>query len=328
MRILLTGATGQLGRQICRSPLPCGTSLIAASRNRLDLRRPGDIAEFVSEARPDLIINTAAYTAVDRAESESDLAFTINRDGAEALAQAAAALDIPIVHFSTDYVFNGEKDGEWSEDDEPAPLNIFGKSKLAGEIAVAAANPRHLIIRVSWLYAAHGTNFLQTMLKLGRQRGYLTVVTDQFGRPTSAAELVEAAMQMATQARESETQWGIYHFSNSGEAVNWYGFTREIFRIAAPWSGVRPLIDPINTEALNAPAARPKNAVLALDKIEQVFSIKPRPWEDALADVMEQLRPDHREKSLLTGIIPPPEAAICGPAASSENIEAPLPSVR
>ncbi len=166
MRILLAGATGQLGRDICRSVLPSGTSLIVASRNRLDLTRPDEIASFVDQAQPDLIINAAAYTAVDRAEQDRDLAFKVNSAGPEALAKAAAAGGIPIVHFSTDYVFDGKKSDGWTEDDHPAPLNVYGESKRDGELAVAAANKRHLIVRVSWLYGAHGNNFVRTMLEI------------------------------------------------------------------------------------------------------------------------------------------------------------------
>jgi dTDP-4-dehydrorhamnose reductase len=289
MRILLSGATGQLGREICRARLPAGTSLLAASRSGLDLARPEGVAAFVDRAKPDLIINAAAYTAVDGAEAEPDLAFAINCHGAEALAKAAALRHVPIIHFSTDYVFDGRKHGEWREDDDTHPLNMYGKSKRAGEIAVAAANPRHLILRVSWLYSAHGRNFLKTLLRLGRERSRLSIVGDQIGRPTSAADLAEAAMRAAMGAIESDSDWGLYHFSNSGAPVSWHGFATEIFRRAAPWPGTPPRIEAITTQAFNATAARPQNSVLNLSNIKHTFGIEPQSWQSALADVLKQL---------------------------------------
>jgi len=288
MRILLSGATGQLGREICRARLPAGTSLLAASRSGLDLARPECVAAFVDRAKPDLIINAAAYTAVDGAEAEPDLALAINCHGAEALAKAAALRHVPIMHFSTDYVFDGRKDGEWREEDEPNPLNVYGRTKRAGEIAVAAANPRHLILRVSWLYSAHGRNFLKTMLRLGRERSRLSIVGDQVGRPTSAADLAEAAMRVATRAIESDGHWGLYHFSNSGAPVSWHGFASEIFRRTAS-PGTPPQIEAITTQAFNATAARPQNSVLNLGRIKHMFGIEPRSWQSALADVLKQL---------------------------------------
>jgi dTDP-4-dehydrorhamnose reductase len=290
MRILLSGATGQLGREICRARLPAGTTFLAASRSGLDLTRAGDIAAFVDRANPDLIINAAAYTAVDRAETEPDLAFAINCEGAEALAKAAAHRHVPIVHFSTDYVFDGRKQGEWCEDDDPHPLNVYGQTKRAGEIAVAAANPRHLILRVSWLYSAHGSNFLRTMLRLAPERTQLSIVADQIGRPTSAADLAEAALILAAKAIESDSDWGLYHFSNSGAPVSWHGFASEIFRRTAPRSAALPQLDAITTQAFGAPAARPQNSVLSLDKLKRVFGIEPRSWPSALADVLEDIR--------------------------------------
>jgi dTDP-4-dehydrorhamnose reductase len=289
MRILLSGATGQLGREICRARLPAGTCLLAASRSGLDLARPEGVAAFVDRAKPDLIINAAAYTAVDGAEAEPNLAFAINCQGAEALAKAAALRHAPIMHFSTDYVFDGRKDGEWREDDETHPLNMYGRSKRAGEIAVAAANPRHLILRVSWLYSAHGRNFLKTMLRLGRERSHLSIVGDQVGRPTSAADLAEMAICAATRAIESDSHWGLYHVSNSGAPVSWHGFASEIFRRVALGSGASPQLKAITTQAFNAAAARPQNSVLNLGKIKQMFGIEPRSWQSALADVLKQL---------------------------------------
>ncbi|WP_088345774.1 MULTISPECIES: dTDP-4-dehydrorhamnose reductase [Rhodomicrobium] len=290
MKILLTGATGQLGREICRSRLASGTRLIAASRAQLDLTRPSEIDGFVGEIAPDLVVNAAAYTAVDRAQSDPELAFAINRDGAASLSKAAAAHGAAIVHFSTDYVFDGSKDGEWTEEDRPNPLSVYGESKLIGEIAVAAANPRHLILRTSWLYAGQGHNFLRTMLRIGKDRTRLPVVADQIGRPTAAADLADTALGMAMQAMQGEGAWGLYHVCNSGPATSWHGFASAIFSKAARWSGIPPILEPITTEAFGAPAPRPRNSALALGKLQQVYGLTPRPWHAALCDVLDEMR--------------------------------------
>lgn len=290
MKILLTGATGQLGREICRSRLPSGTRLIAASRAQLDLTRQRDIAALVAEIEPDLVINAAAYTEVDKAERDRERAFAINRDGAAALASAAAEHGAAIVHFSTDYVFDGSKDGEWTEDDRPNPLNVYGESKLIGEIAVAAANPRHLILRTSWLYAGQGRNFLRTMLRIGKERSRLPVVADQVGRPTAAADLADTTLAMAIQAMQGQGLWGLYHVSNSGPATSWHGFASDIFSNAARWSGIPPILEPISTAAYGAAAPRPRNSALALGKLQQVYGLTPRSWQDALYDVLDELR--------------------------------------
>ncbi|MGB0084699.1 MAG: dTDP-4-dehydrorhamnose reductase [Rhodomicrobiaceae bacterium] len=290
MKILLTGATGQLGQEICRSRLPPGTKLIAPTRAELDLARPAEVARFVRDAAPDLVINAAAYTAVDKAEHEPDLAFLVNRDAAAALAGAAAICGAPIVSISTDYVFDGRKDEPLNEDDRPNPLNVYGESKLAGEFAVMASNPRHLILRVSWLYAARGNNFLRTMLRLGRERSRLAIVSDQIGRPTSAADLASALIGMALQTINGDGQWGLYHFSNAGPPVSWHGFASAIFCKAAPWCGMPPILEPISTEAFGAKAIRPRNSVMDLAKIERVFGLTPRPWQTALADILDEVR--------------------------------------
>jgi dTDP-4-dehydrorhamnose reductase len=290
MKILLAGANGQLGREICRSRLPSGVRLITATRSQLDLTRPDDIAGFVRDAAPDLVINAAAYTAVDKAELEPDLAFAVNRDGAAALAKAAAAQNAPIIHISTDYVFDGRKDDFWVEEDRPNPINVYGESKLDGETAVIGANERHLIVRVSWLYASTGNNFLRNMLRLGRERSHLTIVKDQIGRPTSAADLADALIGMALQTMNGQGEWGIYHFSNSGEPTSWHGFATAIFCYAARWSSMPPILDPISTEDFGARAPRPRNSRLDLGKIERVYGLRPRNWQTALADVIEELR--------------------------------------
>jgi dTDP-4-dehydrorhamnose reductase len=299
MKILLTGATGQLGREICRARFPSGTRLIAASRTELDLSRPADIRRFVAEIAPDLVINAAADTAVETAEQEPDRAFAVNRDGAAALAKAAAQCSAPIVHLSTDQVFDGGKDGEWTEEDRPNPLNVHGQSKLIGEFAVAAANQRHLIVRTSWLYAAQGHNFPRTILRLGRERTRLAVIADEIGRPTAAADLAEALLAMAARAMTDRGRWGLYHFSNSGAPTSWHGFASAIFSNAARWSGIPPILEPVGGDTFAAPRARPRNGVLDLGKVERTFGLTPRPWQAALAEVVEELRREEAPMRML-----------------------------
>jgi dTDP-4-dehydrorhamnose reductase len=290
MKILLTGATGQLGREICRARLPSGTRLIAASRTQLDLSRSAQVRRFVAEAAPDLVINAAAYTAVERAEQEPDRAFAVNRDGAAELAKAAARCNAPIVHLSTDQVFDGGKQGEWTEEDRPNPLNVYGQSKLIGEFAVAAANQRHLIVRTSWLYAAQGHNFLRTMLRLGEERSRLTVIDDEIGRPTAAADLAAALLTIAVRAINEDRGWGVYHVSNGGPPTSWHGFASAIFSKAALWSGIPPFLEAVGGDTSAASRIGPRNYVLDLGKVERTFGLAPRTWQAALADVLEELR--------------------------------------
>ncbi len=296
MKILLTGATGQLGREICRARFPSGTWLVAASRARLDLSRPAAIGRFVADIAPDLVINAAAYTDVEKAEQEPDRAFAVNRDGAAELARAAAQCGAPIVHLSTSDVFDGRKDGEWSEEDRPNPLNVYGQSKLIGEFGVAAANPRHLIVRTSWLYAAQGRNFPRAMLRMGRNRSRLAVVADEIGRPTAAADLAEALLAIAAKAMREDGHWGLYHISNDGPPASWHEFASAIFSKAAGWSAVPPILEPVRAEVFAAACLRPRNTLLALGKVERIFGLKPRPWQDALADMIDELRLENTHK--------------------------------
>jgi dTDP-4-dehydrorhamnose reductase len=289
MKILLTGATGQLGREICRARLPSGTRLIAASRTQLDLARPLRIGRFVAEIAPDLVINTAAYTAVERAECEPDRAFAVNRDGAAALAEAAARLGAPIVHISTSDVFDGRKCGEWTEDDRPNPMTVLGQSKLIGEFAVAAANPRHLIIRTSWLYAAaHGEQWQQTVLRLGLERSARSVAPDEIGRPTSAADLAATLLAMAAAAMNTDSHWGTYHVSNGGHPVSWHNYARALLRNTIGTFGAAPVTGITDPEPA-ADESPPRNAILDVSKLGRVFGLAPRPWQAAMREVLNEM---------------------------------------
>lgn len=291
MKILLTGATGQLGREICRARLPSGTRLVAASRTQLDLARPLRIKRFVAGIAPDLVINAAGSAGVDAAEREPDRAFAVNRDGAAALAEAAAHCGAPIVHISSSDVFDGRKTSEWTEDDRPNPTNILGQSKLIGEFAVATANPRHLIVRTSWLYgAAHGDDWRRTVLRLALERSSRSAAPDEIGRPTSAADLAAALVTMTAAAMENDSQWGIYHVTNGGAPTRWHEFARALLRHPVGAPGGSPGIGVVGPE-LSADEGSPRNAVLGLGKIGRVFGLTPRPWQAAMREVLSEIGP-------------------------------------
>lgn len=296
MKILLVGATGQLGREICRSSLPSGTILTAAAREKLNLARPSGIYDFVANARPDIVINAAAFTAVSQAEHEQAAAFRINCDGAGKLAEAATKCNAPIVHISCHHIFDGEKRGEYEEGDAPNPQSIYGASKLAGEKAVMDANPRHLIIRTSWLYTAQGEGLLRRLLCEGMRSSHLAVAHDRYARPTSAADLAQGLINMAMQATERGSLWGVYNFANSGEPANCLNFAREMFSGAASWFKTPPPLLVAKTgDTANGCIKDPANGTLDLGKIKQVFGLQPRSWQDALQAAMEELRLEDRK---------------------------------
>lgn len=232
MRILLTGVTGQLGRAFI-GPLGRLGQVVPADRLLLNLAEPEQLSQALDRLAPDLIINPAAYTAVDRAEEERDLAFAVNAEAPGVIAQWAARMQVPLVHFSTDYVFDGQGETPWREDSQTGPLSVYGQSKLAGEEAIRAAGGRHLVVRTSWVYAAQGTNFLRTMARLARERTELRVVADQVGAPTSANVIVNAMVQLLEEnlgdlAQSFARAEGIVNLAASGETT-WYGFASRIF---------------------------------------------------------------------------------------------------
>lgn len=288
-RVLVIGATGQLGRELALGQAPDGVTLSSLGRDKADLCDPASLRAAVRDARADWVVNAAAYTAVDRAEEEPAAAYAANMAGPRVLAEAAMEAGAAILHVSTDYVFDGSKRTPWSEDDPVGPLNVYGASKLAGELAVAAANPRHLVLRVSWVFAAHGRNFARTMLRLGREREHLNIVDDQIGRPTSAADIASAILQITAQPSRPDGPWGVRHFSNGGEPVSWRGFAEAIFDVARPWYGEGPAIAPITTEAFPTPARRPLYSVLDTRALERDFAITPRPWRAALVETVAQI---------------------------------------
>jgi dTDP-4-dehydrorhamnose reductase len=289
LSLLVFGANGQLGHELIRLAPTRGVRMTALSRSDVDLTDTAAIKAAIAAARPDAVINAAAYTAVDKAESEEALANQVNRDAPGAMAEATAGLGIPLVHVSTDYVFDGSKQGPYRETDPTGPVSAYGRSKLAGEQAVVAANPQHLILRTAWVYSAHGNNFVKTMLRVGGDRDELRVVADQHGIPTSAADLAAACLTGLERAMEQGGEsWGIYHCSGAGPTT-WHGFAEEIFEQAAKRWQRRPTVAAITTADYPTPAKRPANSVLDCSLLTTRLGIQPRPWQDALADVMAEL---------------------------------------
>jgi dTDP-4-dehydrorhamnose reductase len=293
MRILVAGATGQLAQALIEAGARrAGRELTALGRPALDLQAPPSLARAIAAVRPHVVVNAAAYTAVDRAESQPELAFAINRDGAAALAQAAADHGLPIVHISTDYVFDGHKPGSYVETDATAPQGVYGRSKLAGEEQVAAANPRSVILRTAWLHSPFGANFVRTMLRLGAERPELTVVADQWGNPTYAPHLAEAILALLprlVEARHCDGLWGVYHAAGQGDTT-WHGLAQEIIAAAAMHGRPRVPIRAITTEEYPTPARRPPNSRLSCAKLARVFGITLPPWEDGARQCVERLR--------------------------------------
>lgn len=292
-RVLVTGADGQVGRALL-SAFASTADLVGCNRQTLDLSSPDQIRAKVREVRPQIILNAGAYTAVDRAETERDLAIAINGQAPGVLAEEARREGALLVHYSTDYVFDGSKSSPWTEDDRTNPLSVYGASKLAGERAIHAVGGRYLIFRTSWVYAPEGKNFVLTMLRLGRERDSLNVVDDQVGAPTTAAELARATNEIATGVLADEFGGendlaGTYHMTCAG-SVSWCGFARAIFERARELlNGRRPTVNPIMTSEYPTPAKRPLNSVLSNDKLERTFGVRLAGWQSALDEVLKAI---------------------------------------
>lgn len=289
MKILLTGATGQVGWELQRALAPLG-DVVAPGRAQLDLADTARIADQVQTLAPDLIVNPAAHTAVDRAESEPDLAYAINAAAPEALACVAAEQGIPLVHFSTDYVFDGHSGRPYTETDAPNPLGVYGASKLAGEAAVTRAGGAHLILRTSWVYGLRGRNFLLTMQRLARERQTLSVVDDQFGAPTWSRLIAEAtALVIARWLERADpmADSGLYHLACGGR-TSWYGFAAAILDQLAQSETELARLTAIPTSGYPTPAARPANSQLDSSKLAATFGVQLPDWQRALALCLEQ----------------------------------------
>jgi dTDP-4-dehydrorhamnose reductase len=283
LRVLLTGKNGQVGSALLET-LPALGELIALDRAALDLAHPDAIRAAVRAARPQVIVNAAAYTAVDQAEKEEAAAFRVNRDGAAVLAEEARQAGALLVHFSTDYVFDGEKPSPYVETDAPNPLNAYGRSKLAGEQAVQASSCRHLILRTSWVYAATGKNFMLTMLRLAREGKPLRVVDDQLGAPTASHMIAAAVARIIPAVCRDPALGGTYHMT-AGGSTTWYGFARAILRE----KGRSATLSAISSADHQAAARRPRNSSLDNTKLGCSFGIHLPNWEHGMRDVLARL---------------------------------------
>lgn len=300
MRLLVIGANGQLGWEMCKKGRDSNFEISAFDLPELDITDPSAVRKAVSECGASLVVNAAAYTAVDKAESEPDRAFAVNGDAPGFLASACAGARIPLIHISTDYVFDGTKKGAYVETDLISPIGIYGKSKAVGEEKVRSGIVEHIILRTSWLYSAHGQNFVKTILRLGAEREVLRVVSDQYGCPTYAGDLAEAILGIAKQLEQGRpVPWGTYHYCGKG-AVSWHGFADEIVRIAQGRDNSLKVkrIDPITTVEYPTPARRPANSVMDCSLILERFHIANKPWAKSLG-IMVSLYYQRREESVI-----------------------------
>ena len=288
-RILVTGGNGQLGTEMRRYSWPDGWTAVGIDIDTLDLTDCDAIARTVAEGDWAAVISGGAYTAVDKAEDDIVTAWAVNALAPAALAAACRDRNIPIVQVSTDYVFAGDKDGAWEVDDPVAPLGVYGASKLGGELAVRTSGARHAVVRTGWVVSAHGNNFVKTMLQLAEMRDHLSVVADQRGSPTAAADLTAALATIVMRLVEDlDAPSGVWHFSNAGP-TSWADFASEIFAQSNARGGQGAVVAPIPTSDYPTPARRPANSLLSHAAITRDFGIRPRAWQTALGDILDEL---------------------------------------
>jgi dTDP-4-dehydrorhamnose reductase len=286
--ILLFGARGQLGHELLHASAARAIPLVALSRTEADITDENAVGAAISRYKPTLVVNAAAYTKVDAAESDTEAARQGNEIGPAVLAAVTAAADVPLVHISTDYVFDGSRDTAYVEDDPTAPINVYGHTKVAGECAVREAAPKHVILRTSWVYGEFGQNFLKTILKLVATRDELRVVSDQYGCPTSTADLANAILSISSRLGANENVWGTYHYAGNG-ATTWHGFATRIVTAQAPITGRAPRVTAILTKDFRTPARRPANSVLDCSRFARVFGFHGRPWTEEAGRVARAL---------------------------------------
>lgn len=299
MKIVVTGTNGQVVTALREraAALP-GLSLVAIGRPELDLADPDAISAAIRRLAPDLVVNAAAYTAVDQAEKEPELALAVNGAGAGAVAAAARASGAAVIQISTDYVFDGTKPEPYLETDPVLPVSAYGRSKLAGEEAVAAANPDHVILRTAWVYAAQGKNFVRTMLRLAETRDEVSVVADQFGCPSYAPDIADVVIGVARRLKDepdAAALRGVFHMAGGGE-TSWAGFAEAIFTEAAEAGLPHARVKPITTADYPTPARRPANSRLSGAKLRQVYGLAMPVWQDALARCIEEIAKETRTR--------------------------------
>lgn len=295
MKVLLFGKGGQVGWELQRSLAPLG-ELVAldfdSTEFHADFSRPDALADTVLAVRPDVVVNAAAHTAVDKAESEPDLARALNATSPGVVAEAARQVGALMVHYSTDYVFDGSGERPWHEDDATGPLSVYGRTKLEGEQLVAAAGPRHLIFRTSWVYAARGGNFAKTMLRLAKERDRLTVIDDQFGAPTGAELLADVTAHAIRDTLRASEKAGLYHLV-AGGVTSWHGYARFVLEQAAAAGAALKAgpdaVDPVPTSAFPTPATRPANSRLDTAKLQQAFGLRLPDWQMGVARMLREV---------------------------------------
>ncbi len=294
MKIAVIGSQGMLGQDLLARLRGAGFAVAGFCQPELDITGSDQVNSCLTTLGSDLVINCAAYTAVDKAESEPDAAFSVNRDGPAHLANACRRMGVPLVHLSTDYVFDGQQEGPYLEDDPTNPVGVYGLSKWQGEEAVRSSLAEHLIVRTAWLFGVHGHNFVKTILALARKQEELRVIADQHGCPTWTGDLAQALVTMATRIGENQSNvhWGTYHFCGAGKAT-WHGFSEVIVEQASKRETLRTVrVVPVPSTDYPTAAKRPKWSVLGCDKVGQIFQIRPRPWQEGLAAMLDELYQD------------------------------------
>jgi len=284
MKILITGAGGMTGSELVRQAHERSWDVVGLTRDDLDITDADQVEGIIGAERPDVIVNAAAYTAVDAAESDAEAAMAVNAAGTQNIARAAKTNGAQVLHISTDYVFDGEATHPYLPDDKPAPINVYGESKLAGELALKEACSEHVIVRTSWVYSHEGKNFVRTMLRAADEKTELRIVNDQLGCPTSSQDLARALLCAANLMMKSYVS-GTYHFCNAGE-TSWFDFATAIFDLR---NSTQPKLIPISTTDFPTAAKRPRWSVLDTNSFQLAFGVEPRPWRDSLKETMERI---------------------------------------
>ena len=292
MKILITGAHGQVGKELTHIATERGYEVLAAGSTELDITQAQNVERYINNFKPDIVINAAAYTAVDKAEEEQNLAYAINKNGAQNIASACKSLNIPLLHISTDYVFDGSNSEPYKEEDNVSPLGVYGKSKWQGEEAIRLNLTNHIILRVAWVFGTHGNNFVKTMLRLGNERDELNVVADQYGGPSPAKNIAETLIDLVADYQKNKIlKWGTYHYCGRLK-TSWYDFAREIFNQAFDMGLLdkKIKVHPITTAEYPTAAKRPGNSMLDCSKLKTTFNIEMPDWKKSLQQVLIELK--------------------------------------